>query len=173
MSNSKNAVKGGAKPKAEVKSEEKSAEAKSVGENTAQPVVQYVTPKDPMVKILYLDSSIPNNEIPIGNGRVITGSGRIFNVALNEFEGTFMTAFIQKLIRRRKLIILDGLTDEQREMYDCLYRENEIIKGEGMFDRLLNMPIDEMKRIFSELCPEHRSLVAKESSPPLRTATTA
>lgn len=144
------------------KPEIKKATAEAVQpEATPQSVNMYVTPKDPVVKILYLDSSIPNNEIPIGGGRSITGSGRIFNVTLTDFEGTFMTAFIQKLIRRKKLIILDGLTEEQREMYGCNYGENEIIRSEGMFDALLNMPVSEMARIFSALCPEHRNLVAK------------
>lgn len=126
---------------------------------TAQPVYQMVTPKDPMVKILYLDSAIPNNQIPIGKGRVITGSGRIFSVELTDFEGEFMTPLTMQLIDQRKFIVLDGLTDEQREQYNCDYREGEVLKKEGVFDYLLGCDTAEAVRIFKELCPEHRNMI--------------
>lgn len=124
-----------------------------------QPVYQVVTPKDPTVKILYLDSAIQNNQIPIGRGRVITGSGRIFGVPLGEFEGEFMTPLIMRLIDERKFIILDGLTEEQREQYNCAYRDGEVLKKEGVFDYLLSCDTAEAERIFRELCTEHRNMV--------------
>lgn len=124
-----------------------------------QPVYQVVVPKDPMVKILYLDSAIPNNQIPIGRGRVITGSGRIFGVPLNEFEGEFMTPLTMQLIDERKFIVLDGLTDEQREQYNCLYRDGEVLKKEGLFDYLFSCSAEDAARIFRELCKEHRNMV--------------
>lgn len=125
------------------------------------PTVLYAAPREPMVKILYLDSAIENNEIPIGGGRVITGSGRVFNVKLTDFEGIFMTPLVSKLLKLRKFIVLDGLTQEQREQYGVNYREGEIVKNEGMFDAFFNMPVQRAAEAFSALCPEHRDMVAR------------
>lgn len=135
--------------------------AKAERQTETTPVYQVIAPKEPMVKMLYIDSCIPNNQIPIGKGRVITGSGKTFSVTLTDFEGEFMTAFIQKLIKKRKIIVLDGVTEDMRNQYGCQYAEGEIIKNEGIFDYLLNCTAAEAERLFRELCPEHRELVAR------------
>lgn len=126
-----------------------------------QPVYQVVTPKDPMVKILYIDSAIEGNQIPIGKGRVISGSGRIFSVSLSDFEGEFMSPLVMLLIKKRKFIVLDGLTDEQRMQYGCLYKEDEVINNEGMFDWMLSCPINDAEERFANLCKTHRELVGR------------
>lgn len=138
---------------------EESEKDQTVASAAPQPIYQMVTPKDPTVKILYLDSAIANNQIPIGHGRVITGSGRIFSVALSEFEGEFMTPLTMQLIDQRKFIILDGLTQEQREQYNCDYKTGEVLKKEGIFDYLISCKTEEAVRIFSNLCTAHRELV--------------
>lgn len=146
------------------KAAEKAAEAAKPkeAEKPAEPVVQavYVTPNEKMVQCIYIDSVIPNNEIIIGNGRKISGSGRVFSVPLSEFESTFITPLIAKLIKTRRIIVLDGLTDEQRSLYDCEYAENEVIRREGVFDFFFKKEIPEAAKIFGSLCAEHQELVA-------------
>ena len=115
---------------------------------------------EPMVKMLYLDSAIPNNEIPIGGGRVITGSGRRFSVKLSDFEGTFLTPLVMKLLKARKFIVLDGLTKEQREQYGVDYRKGEVLLNEGLFSWFFTAPVPEVKAAFKDLCFEHREMVA-------------
>ena len=92
-------------------------------------IVYAAMPQEPMVKLLYLDSAIENNEVPIGGGRVVTGSGRVFAVKLSDFEGTFLTPLVLAFLKKRKFIVLDGLTDELREQYGVNYREGEIVKN--------------------------------------------
>ena len=138
----------------------KEAEAANASEAAGTPVYQVVAPKEPDVKILYVDSAWPGNEIPIGPGRVISGSGRIFTIPLSQFEGEFQNALHTMLINRRKFIILSGLTDDQRKQYNCDYREGEVIKNEGTFDYLFNCPVEKAVEIYRELCKEHRDLVA-------------
>lgn len=124
------------------------------------PIQMVVEEKAPPVKILYIDSVISNNQIAIGNGRYITGSGRIFAVPLEQFEGEFMSTLVMSLIDERKFIVLDGLTDEQRLQYNCYYAPGEVVKNEGLFDSLLNMPTDKAAEIYEQLCPSHKRLVA-------------
>lgn len=141
---------------------EPEAEAQAGGKEAETPPVVYqvVAPKEPMVKILYLDSCIPTNQIPIGGGRVITGTNKIFSVTLTEFEGTFQTPLIMQLLKLRKFIVLDGLTDEQRQQYGVDYAEGEILKNESMFGYMLDCPASQAAEIFSALCPSHREMVA-------------
>lgn len=127
-----------------------------------QPAKTAEKPKydEPMVKLLYLDSAIPNNEIPIGGGRVISGSGRRFSVKLSDFEGTFLTPLVMKLLKNRKFIVLDGLTKEQREQYGVDYKKGEVLLNESLFSWFFDAPVKEVKAVFADLCPEHRELVS-------------
>ena len=135
-------------------------ESKTVFAPAPQPVYA-AAPQEPMVKLLYLDSAIENNEIPIGGGRVVTGSGRVFAVKLSDFEGTFLTPLVLALLKKRKFIVIDGLSDELREQYGVKYREGEVVKNEGMFDWFFNAPEEKAAQVFAELCPDHRELVAR------------
>lgn len=140
--------------------EEVQARIEQAKAEEAKTVNMVVEQKAPPVKILYIDSCIPNNQVPIGNNRYITGSGRIFAVPLEQFEGEFMTPLVMKLIDNRKFVVLSGLTNEQRMQYNCYYGDGEVIKNEGVFDSLLKLPVEKAVAIFAELCPEHRQLVA-------------
>lgn len=131
------------------------AEAGSTG------TVIQVTPKDPMVTIHISDSAIPNNQYPIGKGRMMTGSGRTFKVTLSDFEGDFMTPFTMKMLEKRIFIVMDGLTDEQRAQYNCLYKENEVIKDEGVFDFFFSAPVEDAAKLYAQLCPQHREMVSR------------
>lgn len=147
------------------KSSTEAKQEKPVEMNDLFPEIQPVKQKaqqyeEPMVKMLYLDSAIESNEIPIGGGRVISGSGRRFSVKLSDFEGTFLTPLVMKLLKKRKFIVLDGLTKEQREQYGVDYRKGEVLLNEGLFSWFFIAPVNEVKAVFADLCPEHREMVA-------------
>ena len=148
------------KPKAEPEKVEELIPETPAEAPAAQNIQMVVEQKAPPVKILYIDSCIPNNQIPIGNGRYITGSGRIFAVPMEQFEGEFMTPLVMKLIDNRKFIVLSGLTDEQRYQYNCHYDDGEVVKTEGTFDMLFDMPTEQAVGIFANLCEEHQRLVS-------------
>ena len=122
---------------------------------------KYVAPVEPNVKILYIDSAMSCNRIEIGKGRTITGSGRKFSVPLSEFEGEFMTPLVSRLLQKRLFIVLDGLTDEQRRMYDCYYGDGEVLENETMFAWFITAPVETAAAAFAELCPQHRDLVCR------------
>ena len=157
-------------PKQEITLEEalkrmKAAEAKlreqeEKQEEPAPIVIQTPPQKEPMVEILYIDSCIAGNQIPIGGGRIISGSGKRFKVTLSDFEGVFQTPLVVSLLKQRKFIVLAGLDEEQRVQYGVDYRDGEIIKNEGGFEAILNCDTAKAVQIFSDLCPSHRALVA-------------
>ena len=146
------------RPEPETEASAPEIQETAVPTQAVQPMV--LMPKEPDVKILYMDAVDKTNQIPIGNGRVITGPGKIFNVAMSYFEGEFQNPFRMKLLANRKFIVLSGLTEEQREQYGVNYKEGEIIKKLGMFDFLLGCPTEQAVEVFKNLCPSHRKMVA-------------
>ena len=134
------------KPTAAKKPAAVKAEPKPVEMTEVFPEIQPVKAEkphyeEPMVKLLYLDSVIANNEIPIGGG-------------------TFLTPLVMKLLKKRKFIVLDGLNKEQREQYGVDYKQGEVLLNEGLFNWFFTGPVNEVKAVFEDLCPEHRELVS-------------
>ena len=142
--------------------EVKSLIAEAVADALAQAqsnVVQISTDK-PLVKMLFIDDCSDDNVIGFGvNGKfgTITGPIGYINVPKDAWLGEFRDNQQQMLLRERKLIVLDGLTDEERAMHGLDYKPGEFL-DEPMFRNLLDH-MDELPEIFKKLCPSVRSVV--------------
>ena len=64
------------------------------------------------------------------------------------------------LLSVRRLIVLDGLTKEERERYGLDYDENETLSKNAFF-KILDFKKDEICEIFNRMCIEHKKLIAK------------
>lgn len=143
--------------------EVKSLIAKAVADALAQAqtnVVQISTDK-PLVKMLFIDDCSDDNVLGFGvNSKfgTITGPIGYINVPKDEWLGEFRDNLVQTLLRERKLIVLDGLTDEERVMHGLDYKPGEVL-DEKMFRNLLDH-MDELPEIFKKLCPTVRAVVA-------------
>ena len=65
----------------------------------------------------------------------------------------------RRLIDRRWLVVLSGMTDEERALYRCNYRKGEVL-DEKAFRCAVSMG-DKLLDIFDDLCTEHQEMVAK------------
>lgn len=150
-------------PKTFTEDEVKSLIAKAVADALAQAqknVVQISTDK-PLVKMLFIDDCADDNVLGFGvNSKfgTITGPIGYINVPKDEWLGEFRDNLVQMLLRERKLIVLDGLTDEERVMHGLDYKPGEVL-DEKMFRNLLDH-MDELPEIFKKLCPTVRAVVA-------------
>ena len=115
--------------------------------------------QEEMVKLTYISNVSDDNVLDLGEFGNLTGVGWVLEIPRNDFGGKFMTPFVQKLLKKRRLIVLDGLTEEERKRYGVLYNEGEIMDTQ-MMDKLLDIPVDKLTTIFENLCPEHRQFVA-------------
>lgn len=137
--------------------------AKAVAEALAKAqanVVQVSTEK-PLVKMLFIDDCSDDNKITFGaNGKfgTITGPIGYINVPKDDWLGEFRDVQQQMLLRDRKLIVLDGLTDEERVMHGLDYKPGEYL-DERMFRNLFDH-MEELPEIFAKLCPSVRAVVA-------------
>lgn len=123
-------------------------------------VVQVSTEK-PLVKMLFIDDCSDDNVITFGiNGKfgTVTGPVGYINVAKDEWLGEFRDNQQQMLLRERKLIVIDGLTDEERVMHGLDYKPGEYL-DEKMFRTLFDH-MSELPEIFKKLCPSVRAIVA-------------
>lgn len=162
--------------KAKTESEVKNEEAKTFTQDEVQDmiakavadalarvqtnVVQVSTEK-PLVKMLFIDDCSDDNVITFGiNGKfgTVTGPVGYINVAKDEWLGEFRDNQQQMLLRERKLIVIDGLTDEERVMHGLDYKPGEYL-DEKMFRTLFDH-MSELPEIFKKLCPSVRAIVA-------------
>lgn len=132
------------------------AVAKAIAEN-ANASVKPTAPED-VVTILYLDECSPQSTLELpGYGTMRPYS--YLEVPKREFGNKFMSALARKLLDKRKLIVMSGLTQSERERWNCDYKEGEIL-DEQTFDKMLDYPTPKLADIFDKLCAEHQKFVA-------------
>lgn len=131
---------------------------KQLEEKAAAPSVVLAKP-DETVKVTYISNVSDDNILDLGEFGSMTGVGWVLEVPRKDFAGKFMTPFVQKLLKKRRLIVLDGLTGEERERYGVAYKDGELLDTQ-MSSRMLDLPADKMIALYKALCPEHRRFVS-------------
>lgn len=128
----------------------------------AQQNVIRVSTDIPMVKLLYQCECSPVNVINFGvNGKFgsITGKTGKLSITKEAFVGEFRDELVQNLLASRELIVIDGLTDDEREMYGVNYRKGEFM-DEKVFAKMVDMGND-LLDIYPDLNQTYKDMVAK------------
>lgn len=138
------------------------AEAVATEMAKAAPVKNTSTPgSDETVTLRFQDEVNDSNVIQLGaNSKFgqITGKKATIVISKRDFFGEFRTALVQNLLRNRTLLVIDGLTDEERERHGVLYRNGEYLE-EGFYEALTSMG-DEIVEVYERLHPTWRHMVA-------------
>lgn len=94
------------------------------------------------------------------NGRYgqVTGKNGTVMVPKSEWS-RFYDETMRRFMDRRWLVVLSGMTDDERKLYHCDYRKGEIMDEKG-FANIFAMG-DELLDVFDVLCTEHQEMVAK------------
>ena len=94
------------------------------------------------------------------NGRYgqVTGKNGTVMVPKSEWS-RFYDETMRRFMDRRWLVVLSGMTDDERKLYHCDYRKGEIMDEKG-FANIFAMG-DELLDVFDDLCTEHQEMVAK------------
>lgn len=122
-----------------------------------QPVMQ-VKP-DEYVTLLFIDAVADNSVLTLGKLGQINRVGGTLDIPKKEFfQG--IDGKIDKLMRRRELIVINGLTDEERDRYGLNYKEGELLSAD-MYYKLLDLDIKTLYEIFPKLCENHQRIIAK------------
>lgn len=136
--------------------------AKAVAEAMAGYNRQIVlsTPKSERVNLLWQAPVAEDNVQEFGPngryGRIIGPTGTFF-VPKDEFS-LIIDGLTRLFLERRWLIVVSGLTDEEREAFGVLYHEGEYL-DRAAFARLAEQG-DKLLDIYPDLCDGNRRIVA-------------
>ena len=132
---------------------------KYAAENKPAPVSSNMN--DGAVTMIFQAEVNDANEIQLGpNGKfgMITGKHATITIPKRDFIGEFRTTYIQYLLRTRNLIVVDGLTDDERRIYGLEYQQGEYLEP-AVYERLIEMG-DKVVDIFPKLHKTWREMVA-------------
>ena len=133
------------------------AVAKYAQENTKE-AAPYT---DGMVTMVFQAEVNDQNEILLGpNGKygMITGKHATITVPKRDFVGEFRTSTVQYLLKSRNLIVVDGLTDDERKVFGLEYRQGEYLEP-AVYEGLIEMG-DHILEIYPMLHPTWKEMVA-------------
>lgn len=134
---------------------------KALAKQAQQNVIR-VSTDIPMVKLLFQCECSPANVINFGvNGKFgsITGKTGKLSITKEAFVGEFRDELVQNLLASRELIVLDGLTDDEREMYGVNYRKGEFM-DEKVFTKMVDLG-NKILEIYPDLNQTYKDMVAK------------
>lgn len=129
--------------------------------NTQTPQVVTVASNKEKVWLLWQAEVCDENEILLGEGGMygrITGKYGTAVVPKDELS-RIMTPMVRYFLDKRWLIVVNGLTDEERELLGVKYEEGEIL-DKNAFAKMVELG-DKMLEIYPHLCEGHKAMVGK------------
>ena len=129
--------------------------------NAQRPQVIQVAADVEKVHLLWQAEVADDNVVMFGEGgrygRVVGKRGE-FYMTKTDFS-TIIDDRMRYFLDNRWLIVLDGLTEDEREVYGVDYKEGELIDKKA-FGKLLDFGA-EMKNIYPKLCEGHKRMIAQ------------
>ena len=114
--------------------------------------------KEEMVTLLYMGAVAEDSTVSLGKLGEIIGRGGTRDIPKKEFLQN-ITPAISNRLKDRRLIVLDGLTDDERERYSVNYKDGELLSA-NVYHKLLSMGEAEVINIFKKACFRHKQLIA-------------
>lgn len=137
------------------------AEQKAAAETPVQTVV--IPPqKEEKVHFLWQAEVAEDNQLTIGGANSgyapIIGRYGEFIIPKSELSRV-MNGQFREWLKRRWIVVVDGMTDEERDIYGVAYKEGELL-DKMAFAKMVELE-DKILEIYPKLCPAHREMVAK------------
>lgn len=112
------------------------------------------------VTLLFIGAIARGTTVALGRLGSINRAGGMITVPKDLFLSSLGLPVVDALLRKRELIVIDGLDDDERERYELDYKDGELL-SQKVFFKLFDLPYDEIIKIFKELCDNHKEVVAK------------
>lgn len=137
--------------------------AELAASKNAQPQIVVASPDNgERVHLLWQAEVADDNIVEFGDhgmyGRIVGKTGSIY-VPKNDLSRV-LDSMNRLFLDKRWLIVVSGLTDEEREALGVAYKEGEILDKKA-FQKLLDLEKDELLEIYPELCESHKEMIAK------------
>lgn len=117
------------------------------------------TAQDSVVTVLFIAEVSKESLLDIpGYGAMRPNS--YLEIPKKEFGGKFMSPLVRLLIDNRHLLVVDGLSKDERIRWNCDYKEGEVL-SEQVFDHMLDYDTARLCAIVTSLCEEHKRFVCR------------
>lgn len=103
------------------------------------------------------------SELPLGpNGKygVITGKTATITIPKRDFIADFRTTTVQYYLKTRNLVVIDGLTEDERRIYGLDYKDGEYLEP-SVYKGLIDMG-DKVLDVFPKLSVTWREMIAQK-----------
>ena len=131
--------------------------AAKMAAETQKPVT--VVQETQKVTLLFMGGIASGTVVALPNIGKITRDGGVITVPKDIFlQNIYGTT--ESLLRERKLLCIEGLTEEEMERFDLSYNKDEVLTV-TMWKRILDYDIDTLTEICAKLCDEHLAMVCK------------
>lgn len=141
------------------------AVAEALAEQKSPAAVQTVVvppQKEEKVHFLWQAEVADDNQLTIGGANSgyapIIGRYGEFIIPKSELSRV-MNGQFREWLKRRWIVVVDGMTDEERDIYGVAYKEGELL-DKMAFAKMVELE-DKILDIYPKLCPAHREMVAK------------
>lgn len=117
-----------------------------------------------LVTLWFQDEINPENVMQFGpNGKygTITGKTGMLVIPVVDFKGGFRDTMVTGMLADRTLVVVDGLTDDERLLYGVKYKDGELLRDYD-FVNLLSLSEERILEIFPALCPSNKEMVARK-----------
>ncbi|MBQ0125479.1 MAG: hypothetical protein KBS59_04040 [Clostridiales bacterium] len=127
-------------------------------QQNSAPVIQVA--KDDYVTVLFIGAMARGTSVALGRLGQINRAGGTLDIPKKDFLQGLGIPVVDALLAKRQLIVVDGLTEEERDRFNLKYTEGELLSQKA-FHKLFDYSKEEIGKIFEKLCPEHKRIVAK------------
>lgn len=124
----------------------------------APPVITLA--KEENVVVLFIGAIARGTSVGLGKLGQITRSGGMLEIPKKDFLQSLGSPVVDALLRKRQLLVIDGLTPDEMERFGLAYKESEVLSQNAFF-KLFDYPKKEIEAIYAALCDEHKKIVAK------------
>lgn len=131
-------------------------------QQTVQPQIVQIAADVEKVHFLWMAQVSDDNVLSIGGAgsgyAPITGKYGEFVIPKSDLSRV-MDGQFREWMRRRWLIVVDGMNEEERAIYGVAYKDGELMDRMA-FTRMVELE-DKIIDIYPKLCPGHREMIAK------------
>ena len=119
----------------------------------------FIRQDEPIVSLLYMGACVEGSTVTLWKpSGIMQGRGGMLDVPKSEFLHN-MNPDVLRRLKDRRLVVLNGLTDEERERYGVAYTDGELVSQE-VYYKLLDYDEDKIVSIFRKACYRHKQLIA-------------
>ena len=126
----------------------------------SQPQTVVQVAKDEYVTVLFVGAIASGTAVSMPKWGQINYAGGMLDIPKKEFLQGIGAQVNSALLRERQIIVLSGLTDEERRRFGVDYKEGEYLTDKSLYE-LVGYSTEKVCDIFTKLCDEHKRIVAK------------